>query len=147
MKDTGQYPIGIFLHHQEMPFSHLEWLFSQLHQCICINSSYLYWHKWSCYWKTETAPEHVLVSFTSSLQWAGLNCSRFLILINLLFPWNKKCLSSENSTFSGFSQSNILAIFCTFLGFLPASCGRRHTILGVLHTQHAPNPVNQNSSS
>jgi len=40
MKDTGQYLIGISFHHQEMPFSYLEWLFSQLHQCICINSSY-----------------------------------------------------------------------------------------------------------
>ena len=59
MKDTGQYPIGIFLHYQEMPFAYLEWLFSQLHQCICINSSYLNWHKWSYYWKTETAPEHL----------------------------------------------------------------------------------------
>jgi len=58
MKDTRQYPIGIFLHHQEMPFSYLEWLFSQLHQCICINSSYLNWHKWSYNWKTETSPEH-----------------------------------------------------------------------------------------
>jgi len=57
MKDTGQHP-GIFLHDLEMLFSCLEWFFSQLHQCICINSSYLNWHKWSYYWKTETAPEH-----------------------------------------------------------------------------------------
>jgi len=39
MKDTGQYP-GIFLHHLEMSFSYLEWLFSQLDQCICVNPSY-----------------------------------------------------------------------------------------------------------
>jgi len=59
MKDTEQYPIGIFLHHQEMFFSYLERLFSQLHQCTCINSSYLKWHKWSYYWKTKTSPEHL----------------------------------------------------------------------------------------
>jgi len=59
MKDTGQYPIGIFLHHQEMPFSYVEWLLSQLHQCICIKSSYLNRHKWSYYGKTETSPEHL----------------------------------------------------------------------------------------
>ena len=66
MKDTGQYPFGIFLHHQEIPFSYLEWLFSQLHQCICINSSYLNCHKWRYYWKTETSPEH-LFGFQYSL--------------------------------------------------------------------------------
>jgi len=59
MKDTRHYRIGNFLHHQEVPFSYLEWPFSQLHQCICINSSYLNWHKWSYYWKTETSPEHL----------------------------------------------------------------------------------------
>ena len=57
MKETGQYPIGIFLHHQEMPFSYVERLFS--HQWICINSSYLNWHKWSYCGKTETSPEHL----------------------------------------------------------------------------------------
>jgi len=33
-------------------------------------------------------PQNIfLASFTSSLQWAGLNCSRFLILVNLpCFP-------------------------------------------------------------
>jgi len=46
-----------------------------------------------------------------------------------VFPWKKKWLSSENSTFSDFLQSNIKAIFCTFLAFLPASGGRRHTVL------------------
>jgi len=30
MKDMGQYLIGIYFHHQEMLFSYLEWLFSQL---------------------------------------------------------------------------------------------------------------------
>ena len=59
MKDTGQYPIGIFLHHQEMPFSYLEWLLSQLHQWIYVNSPYLNWHKWSYDWKAETSPEHL----------------------------------------------------------------------------------------
>jgi len=112
MKDTGQCPIEIFLHHQEMPFSCLEWLFSPLHRCIYINSSYLNWHQCSYYWKTETSPKQLFGFFASSLQWAGFNCSRFPILINLvMFPWNKKWLSSESTTFSGFLQSNILAIF------------------------------------
>jgi len=132
MKDAGQYPIGIFLHHQEIPFSYPEWLFSQLHPCICTNSSYLNWHKWSYHWKNETSPEHLLDSFTSLLQWAGRNCSRFLVLINLLCFPGKKGLSSENSTFSVFLPSNILTIFCTFLAFLPASGGWRHTVLELL---------------
>ena len=97
--------------------------------------------------KLKLSQNIFLASFPSSLQWAGINCSRFLILINLLFPWKKKLLSSENSTFSGFLQSNIKAIFCTFLTFLPASDGRRHTVSEPLLTQHARNPsVNQNSS-
>jgi len=49
-----------------------------------------------------------------------------------VFPWNKKLLSSANSTLSGFLQSNIKAIFCTFLAFLPTFSGRRHTVLELL---------------
>jgi len=49
-----------------------------------------------------------------------------------VFPWNKKGLSTENSTFSGFLRSNILAIFCTFLAFLPASGGWRRPVLDLL---------------
>jgi len=41
-------------------------------------------------------------------------------------------LSSENSTFSVFLLPNILAIICTFLVFLPASSGWRHTVLELL---------------
>ena len=59
MKDTGQYPIGIFLHHQEMPFSYLEWLFSQLHQCICIHLKALVF----LYCFDESVDCHLLSSF------------------------------------------------------------------------------------
>ena len=37
MKDTGQGPIGIFLHHQEVPLSYLEWFFLQLHSVLQCN--------------------------------------------------------------------------------------------------------------
>jgi len=54
-------------------------------------------------------PQNVFLgSFTGSLQWAGLNCSRLLILTNLLgFPGTKYDFHLKNNTFSGFLQSNI----------------------------------------
>jgi len=59
----------------------------------------------------------------------------------------QKLLSSENSTFSGFLQYNILAIFWTFSAFLPASGGRRHTVFELLQTQNARNPSSNQKSS
>jgi len=73
MKDAGQYLIGIFLLHQEMPFSYLEWLFSQLH-----TSMYLYKFIIPSIGISEATTEKLkvpqnifLASFASSLQWVG----------------------------------------------------------------------------
>jgi len=107
MKDTGQYP-GLLLHHLEMPFSYLEWLFSQLHQRICINSSdpqlayvKLLLKNWNCprtsFWVPLLAHcngQDLIAHDSWSNKYAA-------------FSWNKKWLSSENSTLSNFLQSNI----------------------------------------
>jgi len=107
MKDTGQYT-EIFLHHLEMPFSYLEWLFSQLPQCICINSSC---PQLAFTEKLKLTQKIVLGSFTSSLQWTGLNCSRFLILINLLcIPGTKNDFHLKTALFPVF-YSPIFRLF------------------------------------
>jgi len=78
-------------------------------------------------------PQNIFLgSFTSSLQWAGLNCSRFLILTNLLcFPGTKNDFHLKTALFPVF-YSPIIGYFCTFLAFLSASSGRRHTMLQLL---------------
>jgi len=58
-----------------------------------------------------------LGSFTISLQWAGLNCSRFLILINLLyFPGIKNDFHLKTALLPVF-YSPIFRIFLRILSF------------------------------
>jgi len=66
-----------------------------------------------------------LGSFASSLQWAGLNCSRFPILINLLCLLGTKMTFIWKQHFFRFSTVQYLGYFCTFFAFLPAFCGWR----------------------
>ena len=75
----------------------------------------LNWHKQTS--KKLKLPQNIffLGSFTTLLKWAGLNCSLFLILTNLLcFSWTKKWLSSKNSAFFRSSTVRYLILFCTF---------------------------------
>jgi len=122
MKDTGQYP-RIFLHHLEMAF-------------LSITSMNLYKFMIPSIGISEAATEKlklpqniVLGSFTSSLKWAGLNCSQILILINrLCFPGTKNDFHLKTALFPVF-YSPIFRLFFAHSAFLPASGGRCHTVL------------------
>jgi len=113
MKDTGQYPIGIFLHHQEMPF--LYWLFS------LITSIYLYKFiipSISISAAKFKLPQNIFLGFfTSSLQWAGFNCSRFLILINPLYSLEQKMTCIWKQHFFRFSAVQYLGYLLHILSF------------------------------
>jgi len=103
IKDTGQYPIGIS---------------STIWKCLShiwngffsIKSMYLYKLIIPSSGISEATTEKLklrqntfLGSFTSSLHWAALNCSRFLILINLLyFPGAKNDFHLKTTLFPVF---------------------------------------------
>ena len=64
--------------------------------------------------KLKLHPNIFLTSFSSSLQWAGLNCSRFLILINLLcFLGRKSDFHLKTSLFPVF-YNPISRLFFTY---------------------------------
>jgi len=116
MKDTGQYLIGINF----PPPSGNAFLISGV-AFLSITSIYLYKFLIPSIGISEATTEKLklpqnifLGSFTSSLQWAGLNCSRFLILINLLcFPGTKNDLHLKTALFPVF-YSPIFRLFFTY---------------------------------
>ena len=69
-----------------------------------------------------------LGSFTSSLQWAGRNCSRFLILINLLcFPGTINDLHLKTALFPVFYSPIFRLFFAHFYLFYQSQWAASHS--------------------
>jgi len=105
---------------------------------------------------SEPTPERIKIphntlirgSLITSLKWAGLNWSPFLILTNLMCcTWTKIWLSSEKKHFFTLLRSNIYVfpnfsssflsknlVYSGFVAFLPASSIRRRTVLELMWT-------------
>ena len=142
----GKDPVGTFVHHQEIYFSCLEWLFFKLRLSVFIWNNHTFnWHKWSYSRKAKTAAEHLILgSFTTSLKLEGLTCSPFLILTYLLcFPGTKKMTFIwkqhffpvfYNLIFMFFSRYNIFFFFWARCYFFNCFVALRQAVLNLFST-------------